>query len=101
MRHSPIIATTRPKTLPSMTTVEMSEKGLEEHIPASKGGALQGDGSDSSATTKIEEGEAEAQDDGKEYPGGGKLALIMVALCIAVFLMALEFVYSFPSNNYY
>lgn len=100
MRHSPIIATTRPKTLPSLTTVEMSEKGLEEHILASKEGALEGDGSDSSATTQIEEGEAKAQDDGKEYPGGGKLALIMVALCLAVFLVALEFVYSSPNNNH-
>jgi len=100
VRHSPIIATTRPNTLPSLTTVEMSEKGLEEHILASKEGALEGDGSDSSATTQIEEGEAKAQDDGKEYPGGGKLALIMVALCLAVFLVALEFVYSSPNNNH-
>jgi len=82
-----------------MSTVQMHEQGLEEHIPASKEGALQGDGSDSSATTQIEEQEAGAHDDGKEYPEGGKLALIILALCLAVFLMALEFVYTFPKNN--
>lgn len=42
------------------------------------------------ATAASELRRTETRQDGTEYPGGVKLALITVALCLAVFLMALD-----------
>ncbi|KAG8156728.1 hypothetical protein KVR01_013333 [Diaporthe batatas] len=42
------------------------------------------------ATAASELRRQETRQDGSEYPGGAKLALITVALCLAVFLMALD-----------
>jgi hypothetical protein len=36
-------------------------------------------------------GAAQTRDDGTEYPQGVKLAVIVLALCLAIFLMALEY----------
>lgn len=92
MRHLLIIFTTHHEPLLTMSTDQVREEGLEGHIPSSKEDALQEDSSNSSATLQIEEREAGAQDDEKQYPEGLKLGLIILALCLAVFLLALEFV---------
>lgn len=42
------------------------------------------------ATAASEMRRTETREDGTEYPGGIKLALISIALCLAVFLMALD-----------
>lgn len=39
---------------------------------------------------KVEAREVDLREDGTEYPSGVKLHLIMLAVCLAVFLMALE-----------
>ncbi|KAK8088343.1 hypothetical protein PG997_003304 [Apiospora hydei] len=39
---------------------------------------------------KVDAKKANLREDGTEYPSGVKLSLIMLAVCLAVFLMALE-----------
>jgi hypothetical protein len=44
----------------------------------------------SQTTTPAQESRQESPDDVEGYPNGAKLGLIILALCLAVFLMALE-----------
>ena len=44
----------------------------------------------STETEKLNGKKPQLREDGTEYPGGIKLHLIMLAVCLAVFLMALE-----------
>jgi hypothetical protein len=62
----------------SMPTRDSTEKEVTQKIGTAQ------------TTTQMQDAEQETPDDAAEYPGGAKLGLIILALCLAVFLMALE-----------
>ncbi|KAI9887005.1 MAG: MFS sugar transporter [Watsoniomyces obsoletus] len=90
-------STNAPTVVDEKQTVPAAGAGMTQPAPAAvleaenpeKHSQLTPGKHDAAAETPVEEG-VEQNEEGVEYPGGFKLAVISVSLCFAVFLVALD-----------
>ena len=76
------------------TDVDVGDMTEEEQEKREEGG--NGNVDVEAGSGKEGAADAAAEDEDDEYPKGAKLAFIVLALCLSIFLMSLDFVSSLP-----